>query len=158
MTAFFPLDMRTGVIENVENHPNADRLYVLKVNLRDEERQLVAGLREYYQPDELLGKRVVVLCNLKPANIRGVESQGMVLAADDGNRVALLTTDAACGTRVLPEDEVQDSNFGEISIDEFMSLDLRIKDGVACFGDVRLVANGHEVKPDKDVREGARIR
>jgi methionyl-tRNA synthetase len=90
---FMKLDLRVGRIISVEDHPNADRLYVVKVDLGDEVRQLVAGLKKYYSKDELLNKTVVIIANLEPKKLRGVESQGMLLAADDGENVALLMPD-----------------------------------------------------------------
>ncbi|WP_258084923.1 methionine--tRNA ligase [Thermococcus thermotolerans] len=90
---FMKLDLRVGKIIEVKDHPNADRLYVVKVDLGDEVRQLVAGLKKYYKPEELLNHYVVIIANLEPKKLRGVESQGMLLAADDGENVALLMPD-----------------------------------------------------------------
>jgi methionine--tRNA ligase beta chain len=89
---FRKLELRVGVVKSAEAHPNADKLLVLKVDLGSEERQIVAGIRAHYQPEELVGKQVVVVANLETATLRGLESQGMVLAAssDDG-RVVVLT-------------------------------------------------------------------
>ena len=88
---FQKLALRVGVIVSAEEHPNADRLLVLKVDLGEgSPRQLVAGIKGAYQPAELIGKRVVVVANMKPATLRGVESQGMVLAAQDGTSLALV--------------------------------------------------------------------
>ncbi len=87
------LGLKVGEIVEVRDHPNADRLYVLRVNLGDEERTLVAGIRAYYRPEELLGKKIVVVTNLQPATIRGVKSEGMLLAGDGGGTVSLLTVD-----------------------------------------------------------------
>ena len=90
------LDLRIGTIKAVKVHPNADELYVLLIDLGpgENDRQLVAGLRKYYSEDELLGKKVVFINNLEHKEIRGVRSQGMILAADDGvNPIALLTVD-----------------------------------------------------------------
>ena len=84
-------DLRVGVIKKVEDHPNADRLYILTVDV-GEERRLVAGLKDFYTKEELVGKRVIVVKNLKKKKIRGVVSEGMLLAADDGESVGLLTT------------------------------------------------------------------
>ena len=91
---FQKLDLRVGTITKVEQHPNADKLYVLKVNFKEEERQIVAGLKQYYTEKELLNKQITVIMNLEPAKLRGIESQGMLLATDskDG-RVAILTPD-----------------------------------------------------------------
>lgn len=88
------LDIRVGQIKAAEDHPNADKLIILRVDV-GEERQLVAGLRGYYRPEELVGKKVVVFVNLKPIKLRGIQSQGMVLAAVDTaqDNVSLLTVD-----------------------------------------------------------------
>jgi len=78
---------------SVEAHPGADRLYVLKIDLGTEQRQLVAGLKGHYTPEELLGQSIVIVNNLQPATIRGVESQGMLLAAQDGDKVSIIRPD-----------------------------------------------------------------
>lgn len=91
---FKKMELKIGTITSVEEHPKADKLYILKVDLGDDERQLVAGIKQHYTIEELQGKRVIVVANLEPAMLRGVESQGMVLAAEDENKnVVLLTTD-----------------------------------------------------------------
>lgn len=88
---FRRLDLRVGVVKATEAHPNADKLLVLKVDLGSEERQIVAGIRAHYQPEELIGKQVVVVVNLETAKLRGLESQGMLLAASDDDRIVILT-------------------------------------------------------------------
>jgi methionyl-tRNA synthetase len=88
---FRKLDLRIGSVKSADPHPNADKLIVLKVDLGSEERQIVAGIRGHYAPEELVGKQVVVVANLEPAKLRGVESQGMLLAASDGDRIVILT-------------------------------------------------------------------
>ena len=90
---FRALDLRVGTIRTAEPHPNADRLLVLRVDLGTESRQVVAGIRAHYEPAALVGRQVIVVANLEPATLRGVESQGMVLAAADGERVVLLRPD-----------------------------------------------------------------
>jgi methionyl-tRNA synthetase len=99
---FFELELRVARILEVERIPNADKLLKLQVDLGKEKRQLVAGVAEAYEPDALVGKRIIVVANLKPARIRGVESQGMLLAADLEGRPILATFDeeVAPGTRV----------------------------------------------------------
>jgi methionyl-tRNA synthetase len=92
LAEFQRVQLRVGVVRSVEPHPKADKLYVLKVDVGGEERQLVAGLRAHVKPEELLGKRVVVVANLQPAQLRGVESQGMLLAAELDGKVTPLTT------------------------------------------------------------------
>lgn len=88
---FAKIELRVATIKAAEPHPNADRLLVLKIDLGTEERQLVAGIRAHYTPEELIGKQIVVVANLQPATLRGVESQGMLLAASDGEHVIVLS-------------------------------------------------------------------
>lgn len=91
---FKRLALRVGVITAAENHPNADRLLVVKVDVGEgTPRQLVAGIRGSYEAADVVGKRVVVVANLKPATIRGVESQGMILATHDSSGLSLLVTE-----------------------------------------------------------------
>lgn len=80
---FRRLDLRVATVTAASPHPKADRLLVLRVDLGGETRQLVAGIRGHYAPDALVGKQIVVVANLEPALLRGVESQGMLLAASD---------------------------------------------------------------------------
>ncbi len=87
----FPLALKVGSILSAEEHPSADKLYVLQVDLGGEQRQLVAGLRPYYRKEQLVGTHIVVVANLKPAVIRGVASQGMLLAGDDGRGPCFLS-------------------------------------------------------------------
>jgi methionyl-tRNA synthetase len=90
---FAKLDLRVGTVKSCEPHPNADKLLVLQVDLGSEQRQILAGLKAYYEPDELVGKQIVVIANLAPRQMRGLESQGMLLAASDEaeNQVIFLT-------------------------------------------------------------------
>lgn len=92
---FKRMEIRVAEIKEVKEHPNADKLYILTIDLGGKMRQLVAGIREHYQPDELLGKQIVVVVNLEPATIRGVESEGMLLAAQDESGISVLTVDKA---------------------------------------------------------------
>lgn len=77
----------------VSEHPNADKLYLLKVDTGKETKQLVAGIRATYTKEELIGRQIVLLNNLEPATIRGQESQGMALAASDEKGAILLRPD-----------------------------------------------------------------
>jgi methionyl-tRNA synthetase len=90
---FKKLDLIIAQIKEVHDHPDADRLYVLKIDTGAGEKQLVAGIRSSYSKEELVGRRIVVVNNLEPAVIRGQESHGMLLAAGDKTSVALLTPD-----------------------------------------------------------------
>ena len=86
---FNKLDLRIGKVLEATEHPNADKLYVLKVDIGEKLIQLVAGLRPYYRADELKDKYIVVLVNLEPRTVRGIESQGMLLAAQSLERVSI---------------------------------------------------------------------
>jgi methionyl-tRNA synthetase len=91
---FKKLDIRVGKITEATAHPNADRLIVLKVDVGGGEiRQIVAGIRQYYDPATLNGRNIVVLCNLQSVTLRGVESQGMALAATGEQGLSLLGID-----------------------------------------------------------------
>ena len=90
---FDKVQLKVAEVLSCENHPKADRLYVLKLKIGEEERQVVSGIREYYLPEDLVGKKVVVVVNLKPVKLRGVESRGMILAASDKEgKLSLVST------------------------------------------------------------------
>ncbi len=93
---FYKLDLRIAKIVEVVEHPNADKLFLLKIELGSEQRQLWAGLRGHYTTEQLVGKSIVVVANLAPRKVRGELSQGMLLAAssEDQSQVILLTTEA----------------------------------------------------------------
>jgi methionyl-tRNA synthetase len=89
---FQKITLRTGTVVSAQDHPRADRLLVLTVDIGDgSPRQVVAGIRGSYQASELIGKYVVVVANLKPAMLRGIESQGMVLAASGESSLVLVS-------------------------------------------------------------------
>jgi methionine--tRNA ligase beta chain len=88
---FRKVELRIATVTRAEPHPNADRLLVLHVDVGGEARQICAGIRNHYTPDELIGKQIVVVTNLETAKLRGLESQGMLLAASDEGRVVILT-------------------------------------------------------------------
>ena len=87
---FAKLDLRVGTVIEAAPHPNADKLLVLQVDLGDQKRQIVAGIRGYYEPGALVGRQVVVVANLAPRAMRGLESQGMLLAASNADRSAVI--------------------------------------------------------------------
>jgi methionine--tRNA ligase beta chain len=99
---FFETELRVGVVLEAEKIENTDKLLKLQVDLGDERRQVVAGIAQQYEPEALVGKRLVLVANLQPVKIRGVESQGMLLAADLGGRPIVATFEEAIppGTRV----------------------------------------------------------
>jgi len=89
------LDLRVGKIRKVEDIAGADKLYKLEVDLGEEKRILVAGLKGHYKKEELEGKSCIVFCNLEPKKLKGIESQGMILAAvsDDEKTIGLIEPD-----------------------------------------------------------------
>ena len=100
---FAKLDIKVALIEKCENHPNADRLYVLKLKIGNRRKTLVSSIKEYYTPEELEGRKILIIDNLKPHNFRGIESAGMLLAAqdEDGNlTLATVSEDIVDGARV----------------------------------------------------------
>ena len=92
---FAKLQLRTATVLEAERIDGADKLLKLQIDVGGEKRQLVAGIAKHYTPEEVVGKTIVVIANLKPAKLRGVESQGMLLAAFSGDELKLLTTDGA---------------------------------------------------------------
>ncbi len=116
------LDLRVGEIKEVTEHPNADKLYINKVKVGDEERTLVAGLKPYYDIDELTGKKIVVLMNLESAKLRGVTSEAMMLVAEEEEIVSLLTPQADVGTQISGTMKGAE----QISFNDFQKFNLRI--------------------------------
>ena len=88
---FRKVELKVATIKSAEAHPNADKLMVLQIDLGSEQRQICAGIRNHYTAEELVGKQIVVVANLETAKLRGLDSQGMLLAASDEERVIILT-------------------------------------------------------------------
>jgi methionyl-tRNA synthetase len=148
---FEKLDLRVGEIKSSSNHPEAEKLLVLEVDI-GEDITLVAGLKGYYELEDLVGKKIVVVSNLKPAKLRGIKSQGMLLAADQGDDVVLLTPagDAKPGERV---NSGMSSSSKRLDFQEFQKLILRVgtvSEGKADVGkDVSLKAPNDLPMPEK---------
>lgn len=126
---FRKLDIRIGQIVFIDDHPDAEKLYQMRVSIGDGERQIVAGLKAYYTKEEMLNRKVLVLCNLKPAKLRGIMSEGMLLAADDeelgGSTVLLLkpSQDVPNGTRMHSGLECRESR---IEYKDFLNVRLKV--------------------------------
>jgi methionyl-tRNA synthetase len=88
---FRKLELKVAAIKEVNDHPNADKLYVVTLDLGDRTKQVVAGIKGSYKKEELVGKQVVVVDNLEPAMLRGIESQGMLLAASDETGIVIVS-------------------------------------------------------------------
>jgi len=93
---FSKLDLRIATVLSAREHPNADKLLLLQIDMGDDQRQIVAGIRGHYEPDALVGSQIVVLINLDEAMLRGEESCGMLLAASDADGVVVLRPDREC--------------------------------------------------------------
>ena len=90
---FAKLELRVAKVLEARPHPNADKLLLLQIDVGDQQKQIVAGIRQHYTPEQLVGKLIVVVNNLEPAMLRGETSNGMLLAATSEEKVILLTVD-----------------------------------------------------------------
>ena len=90
---FAKLELRVAKVLEARPHPNADKLMLLQIDVGDEQKQIVAGIRQHYTAEQLVGRRIVVVNNLAPAMLRGESSHGMLLAATSGDKVVLLAPD-----------------------------------------------------------------
>ena len=149
----FPLNLKVAEIIGIKDHPDADKLYVIQINLENEKKQLVAGLKEFYSKEELKGKKIIVVANLKYAKLRGIKSQGMLLAAEDGQgKVGLLTVKDS-----EPGSEVKFGNLAnsnkEITFENFQKINISVKDGKIFFNDLELKTGKETVSVEK-VKEG----
>ncbi len=149
----FPLDLRIATIENVRNHPQADKLYVLDVDI-GQKRQIVAGIKELYKKEELKGKNIIVVANLKPATLRGVVSQGMLLAAEIDKECKVLFAEGKAGEQVKFGD--LKSSKDQVSFEQFSKLKMLVKDGKVVYNNKILNINGKEIKVK--IKDGARVR
>ena len=95
---FLKVDLRIAKVISAEKVEGSEKLLKLTVSLGNEERTIVAGIAKYYSPEELVGKKIVIVANLKPRKIFGIESQGMLLAASDGEKLSVIVPD-----RDIPE-------------------------------------------------------
>jgi methionyl-tRNA synthetase len=119
------LNLKVAQIDGVSDHPNAEKLYLLDLNLGDGKRRIVSGIKNSYTKEELLGKKIIVVTNLKPAVIRGETSSGMLLAAEDSKGIHLvLAPESAINGEEVKVGNFH-SNFTEISIEEFRKLDIK---------------------------------
>ncbi|MBN1648052.1 MAG: methionine--tRNA ligase [Spirochaetales bacterium] len=143
------VELRVAKITAIERHPEAEKLYIETISLGDTQRQIVSGLVPYYSEEELLGKNIILVANLKPANLRGVKSEGMLLAADDKQVVEVLFVEgAAPGSRVVlsGDDPAGAADPGAIKIDQFFEIPIHVKDSFVMVGNTALVCNGKEIR------------
>ncbi|HIH42310.1 TPA: methionine--tRNA ligase [Candidatus Woesearchaeota archaeon] len=154
----FPLNPKVVKIIEVKVHPNADKLYLLKLDTGTEIKQIVAGIRKWYKPEELLDRKIVYLSNLKPAKIRGEVSNGMVLGADHDDKYILFdpTEDSQVGDEVFAEGF--ENNTQEIEFEDAAKVtdNLEITNKKILFNSKPLRTKSCEVKVD--AADGAKVR
>ncbi|MBE5729132.1 methionine--tRNA ligase subunit beta [Candidatus Parvarchaeota archaeon] len=90
---FRKIKLRVGKVISAEEVENSSKLLKLVISFKDEQRQVIAGIKNHYKPEELVGKKLIVVFNLKPAKLMGLVSDGMILAASDGEKLSALTVD-----------------------------------------------------------------
>ena len=143
----FPLNLKIAKVIDVKAHPNADKLYVFQIDLGTEKRQIVAGIKSKYSIEELKGKNLVVVTNLKPAKLRGEESNGMLLVgAKTHDDFGLLTVEGSPGEVVFFEGLENDTK--TIDFKEFTKLKLELKDHKVFFKGKVLKTAKNEVKSE----------
>jgi methionyl-tRNA synthetase len=166
-SSFADLDLEVGEILSVMKHPEAEKLFIEKVKLGDGERQIVSGLVGYYLPEELVGKKVVIVKNLKPAKLRGVESQGMLLAAEGRESAPPKDGKAAMEQGVVEALFLEKSEVGdkvslkgaksapkqEIDIKDFRSIKIDVKEFAAVCEGKPLATQSEELRT-RNVRQG----
>jgi methionyl-tRNA synthetase len=139
----FPLNLKVAEILEAKDHPDAEKLVVLQINLGNEKRQIVAGIKKHYSKDELKGKKIVVVSNLKPAKLRGVESKGMLLAVEsEDDSLGLLTVINSAPGSEARFGNLKNSN-KEITFENFQKLEITAKEG-------KIFCNNLELKTDKE--------
>ena len=149
--SFKDIELRVAQITSVEKHPKADKLYIEQIDLGYEKRQIVSGIVGHYTPEELVGKKIILVANLKPAKLRGVESNGMLLAAQSENKAIglILAPNSELGDLVFTTD--QNEKFSQITIDYFFSIKIIAKSGKVFFDDRELQTSKETLSVDKNI-------
>ncbi len=157
---FSKLDLRVAKIVEVKDHPQADKLYVLQLDLGPlGMRTIVAGIKPFYTQDELKGKSIIIISNLKPAKLRGIESKGMLLAAEDDLGVCSLLNpkDATPGSEIIVEG-IPREPAAVLEFDDFKKAVMTIEDDQkAMYNGKPLKSKTDTVVADKKVKKGAKI-
>lgn len=144
------LNLKVAKVTEIKDHPGADRLYIMKIDLGTETRQLCAGLKPYY-PDknDLLGKHLVVLTNLQPAKLRGELSEGMLLAGDDGKNVGILNPQLSSPGNQVYVEGITRYKTDLISFPEFRKYSLEAVEGKAYLEGQLLRTDTEEISLEK---------
>ena len=154
---FTKLELRVGIIEEVNEHPDADTLYAMSVDIGGEKRPICAGLRDHLSAEELEGRKVLVVANLKPARFRGIDSRGMVLASDlaDGRIWPVDPGEAESGD-LATVDGVESRPKKKLSKSEFDKVPLLMQDGKVTYAGKILETPAGEIVCD--AADGASVR
>lgn len=151
------VQLKVGKIVEIERHPGGDMLYIIKVDLKEQEpRTIVSSIVPYYREDELLGRNIVVVANLKPANFRGVKSRGMLLAASDplaeehSTCEVLFADQFEAGLELLPDGTKQpDQERSQVKADQFFALAMHTVGGIVQIDGRPVGAAGQHLKANK---------
>jgi len=134
-------------IKDVKDHPNADTLYILDLDEGDKDRTIVSGLKDHYKKEDLIGKNILVVSNLKPSNFRQVKSNGMLLAASKDDIVEVLFTDQEQGSLIeINNQKRENTDLKQIDIDTFFTIPLRVENNILKVGKANLAVNNIEIK------------
>ncbi len=148
----FPLNLKVAKITDIDDIEGADKLYKLQIDL-GEKRQLVAGIKEFYKKSDLKGKNIIVVSNMKPAKLRGVESNGMLLAAGKSDCVLLEAPKSKPGDVVTAGGLTNSEK--QVTFDEFLKLKILIKDNKAVYQGNILKTEKEEISAN--IKDGTRV-
>jgi methionine--tRNA ligase beta chain len=156
---FSKLDLRVAEILDVKDHPDADKLYLLHIDVGAlGKRVLVAGMKPYYTHDEIKGKKIIIVANLEPAKIRGVKSAGMLLAAESNDTVTLLDPGSAKPGSIVKIDGIPHMPEKVLPFDQFLEVKLTTdEEGKVIYQSHRLQTETGLVTTDQPVEKGAGI-
>ena len=155
---FADIDLRVAEIKQAKAHPDADKLVVLDIDVGSEQRTIVAGIRKHYTDEELTGKKIVIVKNLKPAKLRGIESNGMLLAASQGDDVILVAPESSNPGDSVFAEGITPKPKEQITFDDFIAVEIYTNN------EGKLEYNGHRLKTEseevvaKGVTEKCKVR
>ena len=154
---FSSLNLKVGKIIEINNHPDAEKLYVEKIDIGEKEpRQIISGLKDHYTKEELLNKKIIVVANLKPAKLRGIVSQGMVLAAEnEKGEVGLITCDCEIGKNLSCAKETANNN-SIIKPDDFFKVKMISEGNKIIYKGKEITILNKSLNADKNIKGNIR--
>jgi methionyl-tRNA synthetase len=156
---FSNFDLRVAEVKSCKSHPNADKLIVMELDLGSNERRTIcAGLRQYYTDEEMVGKHIIIVYNLKPAMLRGIESRGMLLAASASNGIKIVTAESSKPGDSVYAEGVKKEPKPEITIDEFAAVEITTNQNGNVEYDGHLLRTDKELAVAKGVSEKAKVK